>query len=110
MKSKETTQVTIKVLPFLIPTWAAGQTWGTTILLSKSYAKKPSKPSIRLIAHELVHVDQWKYHRWTFPFKYAWELLKNGYENNRFEVEARKWEQTGEYQQIAEKVLEENGL
>lgn len=98
-------EATVKVVPFLIPTWAAAQTWGTYILLSRDYADKDYAPSLRLIAHELVHVDQWKKQTWAFPLKYAWELLKSGYEQNAFEVEARRWEDSQHYRERAEALI-----
>ena len=110
MKPAEAKNVKIVVLPFLIPTWAAGQTWGHHIFLSQSYVDNSWAPSTRLIAHELVHVDQWQMQGWKFPFKYAYQLLVNGYENNSFEVEARKWENTDEYQSLAETVLDNHEL
>jgi hypothetical protein len=48
--------------------------------------------SQRLLRHELVHVAQWERYGWTFPIRYAWAHVRDGYLHNRFEVEARKAE------------------
>jgi hypothetical protein len=42
----------------------------------------------KLLAHELVHVQQWRKDRW-FPVKYALGSLRHGYWMNPYEVEAR---------------------
>lgn len=44
-----------------------------------------------LVLHEYFHVrDQWQSGRLT-RLNYLWELLRRGYQNNRFEVEARDY-------------------
>jgi hypothetical protein len=47
-----------------------------------------------MIAHEHAHVRQWRNYGWRFPFAYVWAWIAAGfsYRNNRFEVEAREWE------------------
>ena len=48
----------------------------------------------RWLKHELCHVRQFQQHGYLFfIFKYLWESVKNGYYNNRFEVEARAAEE-----------------
>ena len=43
--------------------------------------------------HELVHIQQFKQHGFIkFLFLYLLESLKNGYYNNKFEIEAREKE------------------
>ena len=47
----------------------------------------------RWVLHELEHIRQFKqYGFYNFLFLYLLESLKNGYYNNRFEIEARKAE------------------
>jgi len=47
----------------------------------------------RWVKHELCHINQFKEHGYVgFIVKYAWESIKKGYVNNRFEVEARRAE------------------
>ncbi|MGG9971035.1 DUF4157 domain-containing protein [Ferruginibacter sp. SUN002] len=42
------------------------------------------------VKHELCHVQQFKHYGFIkFILLYLWESIKNGYTNNRFEVEAR---------------------
>ncbi len=45
------------------------------------------------VCHELKHVEQYKKNGFTgYLVKYLFESIKNGYYNNRFEVEARESE------------------
>jgi hypothetical protein len=48
----------------------------------------------RLMRHELCHVRQYKQHGFVaFLLKYLLESIRQGYKNNRFEVEARAAEE-----------------
>lgn len=59
------------------------------VTLGRSIVVHPRHPvDARLVAHELVHVRQWRQDRW-FPVRYAMESLRRGYWMNRYEVEAR---------------------
>ena len=45
------------------------------------------------LKHELCHINQFKkFGYFNFVVKYLWESLRKGYNNNRFEVEARSAE------------------
>ncbi|MBL7749231.1 MAG: DUF4157 domain-containing protein [Chitinophagaceae bacterium] len=45
------------------------------------------------VCHELKHVEQYQRNGFAgFLFKYVFDWMKNGYYNNKFEVEARKSE------------------
>ena len=45
------------------------------------------------VKHELCHVKQFKENgSLRFITKYLWESIKHGYQNNRYEVEAREAE------------------
>lgn len=45
------------------------------------------------VKHEMCHIHQFKQYGFlTFIFKYIWESMKNGYYNNKYEVEAREGE------------------
>jgi hypothetical protein len=46
----------------------------------------------RLLAHELEHVRQWDDDA-LFPLRYTVETLRHGYQQNRYEREARQAEQ-----------------
>jgi len=47
------------------------------------------------LKHELCHISQFKQHGYfCFIVKYLWESIKKGYYHNRFEVEARKAEES----------------
>ena len=50
-------------VPFLPRNKAAAMTLGRRILV-----KRGVLVSVSLVAHELVHVDQWITYRWTMPF------------------------------------------
>jgi hypothetical protein len=62
---------------------AAAVTLRRTIVVYPGLEQDP-----RLLAHELVHVRQWREDRW-FPVKYALRSLRHGYRMNPYEVEAR---------------------
>ena len=77
---------------YLLPSWAAGQTWGTYVLIQELYEHDQGLPG--LLKHEYVHVWQW--HReglWGLGFlcKYLYGYLRAGfsYSNNPMEIEAR---------------------
>jgi len=66
--------------------------FGSTIHLWNS-SKDDFLKNERWLKHELCHIRQYKQHGYAgFIVKYLWESLKNGYYNNKFEVEARKAE------------------
>ncbi len=56
-------------------------TIGNVVLLS-------SKSKNKDLEHELVHVGQYQDEPLVHPILYFFELLKNGYKNNKYEVEA----------------------
>ena len=67
-------------------------TLGTTIHLHKASAEVLINDE-RWVRHELKHVEQFlKYGFVRFILLYVMESLRNGYENNRFEIEAREAE------------------
>lgn len=46
------------------------------------------------VKHEVCHLQQFKKHgNFIFVLKYLWESFKNGYQNNKYEIEARKAEE-----------------
>src|SRR6266498_4313075 len=52
--------------------------------------KKNLLKNKKWLRHELVHIQQFRQHGLIkFLLLYAWESLKNGYYNNKFEVAAR---------------------
>lgn len=68
---------------------AAAVTLGRTILLHPA-----ASPTSRLVRHELAHVLQWQRAPLAFPVRYAWYHLRHGYDDNPYEVEARRAEAT----------------
>jgi hypothetical protein len=76
--------VPVLIVSRLIPSWAVGQAIGDTVLVVKGYENDAG-----IIAHELVHVAQYRRLGVAFIGAYFLEYLKHGYEFNRFEREAR---------------------
>ena len=67
---------------------------GNTIHLCNT-SKEDFLSDEKWVNHELCHIKQFEQHGFfSFLAKYLWESLKNGYYNNRFEVEARKAEES----------------
>lgn len=65
---------------------------GSTIHLHNT-SKQEFLNDDKWVKHELCHIRQFKEHGYfTFIAKYIWESLKNGYYNNKYEVEARRAE------------------
>jgi hypothetical protein len=52
---------------------------------------------VKWVKHELVHIDQFKrYGFFKFLALYFFESCRNGYYNNKFEVEARRGAEAGD--------------
>jgi hypothetical protein len=65
---------------------------GRTIHLHNT-SKQDFLKDEKWVKHELCHVKQFKQNGFfTFIAKYLWESVKNGYNNNKYEVEAREAE------------------
>jgi hypothetical protein len=63
--------------------------WGTKILLY-GVTEEDFLNNKKWLKHELAHVKQFKeYGFFCFIVRYLFETYKNGYTNNRFEIEAR---------------------
>jgi len=66
---------------------------GKTIHLYNT-SKKQFLLNERLLKHELCHIKQFQQNGYLlFIVKYLWESIKNGYHNNKYEVEAREAEE-----------------
>ena len=47
------------------------------------------------VKHEVCHLQQFKKHgKFIFIIKYLWESMLHGYYNNKYEIEARKAEES----------------
>jgi Domain of unknown function (DUF4157) len=67
-------------------------TLGNTIHLYNASATEFFNDA-KWLRHELKHVEQFRrYGFFTFIWKYCMESMKNGYFQNRFEIEAREAE------------------
>ncbi len=62
---------------------ARAMTIGHTVLLGPDLEKKD-------LEHELIHVEQYQRVPVIHPFLYYLELIRKGYRNNKYEVEAYK--------------------
>ena len=85
-----------KVAAWKLKSKRAAIVFGKTIYLH-NISREHFLSDSRLMRHELCHVRQ--YHQYgflTFLFKYLAESIRKGYTNNRFEVEARAAEETGD--------------
>jgi hypothetical protein len=77
----------------IFPFWMKiiGQTHGEIIFIHKDYWN--TTKGLLTLPHEYVHVWQSRAHGWWgiwFMMKYVWYLIRYGYEQNPFEVAARK--------------------
>ena len=80
---------------WLIPGWAAAQTWGFIILVRKDYANQTT-----IIAHELRHFVQsawFGFILWPVAYVVAWAIAGFDYEQTWFEVDARRHAQDSKY-------------
>lgn len=79
------TNVSLVRLPFLLPLWADAQ----VLLPRKVFLNRRVQPSLRLLAHELVHVEQLQrmgmLRYWT---TYLLLLLRCGYREHPMELDA----------------------
>lgn len=93
-------------VPFLPWNKAAAMTLGRRILV-----KRGVLVSVSLVAHELVHVDQWITYRWTMPFRYVWQWVRAGFRYSRIpmELEAEQFSTSFLYQEWAKRVLVKSG-
>ena len=98
--------VTLTWLAVLLPTWAAAQ----VIMPRRVFVRKGVRLSERLLAHELCHVVQWEREGLAFAGRYLFSVLRHGYHNSPYEIEARQAESEPFYRQWACDVLIENGL
>lgn len=53
------------------------------------YVKRGARLSDETVAEEQAHAQQWKKYGWIFPVLYLWELMRHGYKNNKYEIEAK---------------------
>ena len=78
-------------LPPRIGGWFLGQPSVSAITLwSTVWLGVKAALDEELLLHEARHVTHFRAHR-GFPILYAWESLRRGYHQNRFEVDARSW-------------------
>ncbi|MBL7741230.1 MAG: DUF4157 domain-containing protein [Chitinophagaceae bacterium] len=67
--------------------------FGSTIYLHGT-SQEEFLQNKRWLRHELKHVEQFRRHGFgKFIISYLWEWLKNGYYNNKYEIEAREAEE-----------------
>lgn len=73
-------------IPFINTTRFNGLTIGHIVMIKES-----ERNNARLLRHELTHVRQEeRYFGPLFHVLYWWQMWREGYENNHFEIEARE--------------------
>ena len=74
----------------IVPKWVMPFGYGLT-LWKLCLVREDSADTDYVTFHELQHVQQWtSIGLFKFPYQYIKELIKNGYLENKFEVEARQ--------------------
>ena len=93
--------VKIVYVPWLLPTWARAQVWGTVILVKRGVGLTE-----KLLAHELAHVLQWRLLGvFGFMYDYARFFLRHGYARHPLEMAARLAEQDEYFLHWAREIL-----
>jgi hypothetical protein len=78
-------------LPPRIAGWCLGQRTVAAITLWRTiWLGETAALDAELLLHESRHVAQFRASK-AFPILYAWESLRRGYWNNRFEIDAREY-------------------
>ena len=81
-----------RIAAFVLRTNNVAIVFGRTIYLWNA-TKEDLINNKKWLRHELVHVQQFlRYGFLPFIFMYLWESVKKGYYQNKFEVEARNFE------------------
>ncbi len=76
-------------LPPRVAGWFLGRRTVSAITLWDTVFAAPDAPlDAELLLHELRHVHQF-HGSSAFPILYLWESLRRGYQDNRYEVQAR---------------------
>ena len=78
-----------RIAAFKLGTKSVAIVMGKTVHLHNA-RKEKFLQNKRWVKHELCHIRQFQQHGyWLFIIKYLWESIRNGYYNNKYEVEAR---------------------
>ena len=78
-----------RIAAFKLGTKSVAIVMGKTVHLHNT-SKSAFLQNKRWVKHELCHIRQFQQHGyWLFIIKYLWESIRNGYYNNKYEVEAR---------------------
>jgi len=84
--------IVAKLAAFKMKAQKVAIVFGNTIYLHNTTRQEFMKDKC-WVCHELKHVEQYQQNGFiVFIMKYLFDWLKNGYYNNRFEVEARNSE------------------
>jgi hypothetical protein len=100
------TRVRLIRLPFLLPRWAAAQ----VLLPGKVFVRSGVVVTRRLLAHELVHVEQLRRMGiLRFWWTYLILLLRHGYREHPMELDAIVRSAEPRFLQWAERLLQGSG-
>jgi len=95
----------------IINKWLPKKPYAGMAIGERIFVREDAKLTKTLIAHELVHVEQYRNHGMIkFLAVWLWEFLTKGYRNIRWEKEAYKFQNDIYYQNWAEDVLKQNGF
>ncbi len=73
-----------------VGSWIMGKYYGKVLYPFMLFSEAQEDVNDRLFRHELEHVYQIRRMGWlVFYVKYLWLLLRNGYDNHPFELEAK---------------------
>lgn len=83
----------IYIVMFLWPPWAWGKSlWSMILLHRRALAPEYRDWLPTLIAHELVHYDQWmRYGFFGFLTRYVGDWARNGFDYQKIELELEAW-------------------
>lgn len=83
----------------------------TAMALGNTVLVRGKEISVTTLAHELVHVDQYKrLGMLRFLLTWIFEYVKNGYWNISLEKEAYKKQNDSEYVERAKEIMRQKGL
>jgi hypothetical protein len=78
-------------LPPRIGGWMLGQSTVAAITLRRTiFFGTHTSLDAALLLHEFRHAEQFLERR-SFPVRYIWESLRRGYDQNRYEIDARTY-------------------
>mgnify|MGYP000494544900 CR=1 FL=1 len=95
----------------IINKWLPKKPYAGMAIGNRIFIREDAKITQELIAHELVHVKQYRTHGFIkFLSVWLWEFMTKGYWNIRWEVEAYERQSDEFFMEWAKNVLENNNI